>query len=230
MVWPRQRGVGSPASAVDISRHDRGRASIANQRQRRRCPLKRRSSMDINHWGVRVNDQDHLVFGGCDLVELAACYGTPVHVVDEQRLRGNYRAFARAFGVTYPRVRVFYSYKTNCVAELLAILHEEGCGAEVTSPYELWLASHLGVTPADIIYNGVNKSTDDLQRAVDLGVGLINIDSAPEARRLMSSAASLKRRVDVGVRLDPRVGWSAHFGLQPDADSLLAVANELRQT
>src|SRR5262245_16393748 len=136
--------------------------------------------MDIALWGLDTNSGDHLVLAGCDLVELAHTYGTPLHVVDATRLRLNYQSVLQAFQNSYPSVKIFYSYKTNCIPGVLALLHREGCGAEVTSPYELWLALQLGLEPTAIIYNGVNKSVDDLRRAVQAGVGLINIDSVGE--------------------------------------------------
>ena len=133
--------------------------------------------MNIARWGLAVNDAGHLVLGGCDIVDLADRYGTPLHVVDEAALRRTYRSFVQSFSASYPRVDVFYSYKSNCVPGVLAILHSEGCGAEVISPYELWLARRLGVDPSRIIYNGVNKSFEDLRGAIEVGVRLVNVDS-----------------------------------------------------
>jgi diaminopimelate decarboxylase len=179
----------------------------------------------MNHTRRRpsINDQDHLEYGGSDVVELARRYGTPLHVVDESALRRNYRAFLGAFRLAYREVSVFYSYKTNCVPGVLGILHEEGCGAEVVSPYELWIATRLRVPPSRIIYNGVNKSVDDLREAIQHGVGLINVDSAGELHRLSDAAKALNRRVNVGLRIDPAVGWVAHFGLSPDVDRIAAL-------
>src|SRR5215831_6466111 len=137
-------------------------------------------TMESSEWGLTRNEADHLVLGGCDLVALARRYGTPLHVADETALRRNYGALLGATSAGASRARVFYSYKSNCVPGLLRVLHDEGCGAEVTSPYELWLARRLGVPPPQIVYNGVNKSADDLRAAVEFGVGLINVDSLAE--------------------------------------------------
>jgi len=181
--------------------------------------------MDIGFWGLEINHQDHLVFGGCDLVELAHRYETPLHVVDGTRLRLNYQTFSEAFQNSYPKVKVFYSYKTNSVPGVLALLHEIGCGAEVISPYELWLALQIGAAPSAIIYNGVNKSSEDLLRGIDAGVGLINIDSIAEVQRLVQAAQQVQRKVNVGIRIDPGVGWKAQFGVQPRNQMAAVVAN-----
>lgn len=185
--------------------------------------------MDRDLWGLDANDQDHLVFGGHDLVELAETYGTPLHVVDEGRLRAEYRDFLRAFRSAYPRVRVSYSYKTNCIPAVLKVLHEEGCGAEVVSPHELWLAARLGVGSHRIIYNGVNKSLESLELAVEGDVSIINIDSVRESRRILAVAERLGRRPNVGLRIDPRVGWNAHFGLECAKNAVLEVASALTE-
>ena len=183
--------------------------------------------MDRRLWGLDVNDSDHLGLGGCDLVHLAATYGTPLHVVDEDRLRENYRRFVTAFRGAYRATKVFYSYKTNCIPDMLALLHDEGCGAEVVSPYEAWVAHRLGVNGTDVVYNGVARSSGDFRAAIERRVGLINVDSLDELGRLAQAADELRQSVNVGLRVYPQVGWR-HFGIHPGADRLLARASELK--
>jgi len=186
--------------------------------------------MDINLWGLDINHKDHLVLGGCDVVELAENYGTPVHLVDANKLRSNYSRFLNAFKSSYNKVKVFYSYKTNCVPAVLKVLQEEGCGAEVVSPYELWLTSQLGVKSSEIIYNGVNRSTEDFKTAIQKGVGLINVNSVGEINRLKEASEELKKEVKVGVRISPEVGWKGQFGLEPKEDKIVDIFKELNKT
>lgn len=183
--------------------------------------------MAISLWELDINHKGHLVFGGCDVVELANNYGTPLHVVDEVKLRVNYRRFLAAFRNSNSKVRLFYSYKTNCVPGVLRILHEEGCGAEVVSPYELWLALKLDVKPCDIVYNGLNKSTEDLKIAVQKGVGLINVDSVGEIFRLRRVSEEVSSQVRMGIRIYPEIGWKAHFGVQLTGDDIIALVGDL---
>ncbi|MGH7799085.1 MAG: diaminopimelate decarboxylase family protein [Thermodesulfobacteriota bacterium] len=185
--------------------------------------------MDISLWGLDINHKDHLVFGGCDVVELAKNYRTPLYIVDASRLRCNYRRFLNAFKNSYAKVKVFYSYKTNCVPGVIKILQEEGCGAEISSPYELWLASHLGMESSEVIYNGVNKSIEDLKIAIQKNLGLINVDSVSEIHRLKKASEELKREVNVGIRIYPEVGWKAQFGLQPKEDRVITIFEELNK-
>ena len=184
--------------------------------------------LDRSRWVLGVTPDDHLVLGGCDLVALATTYGTPLHVVDEQRLRSNYRRFRAAFETAYPATRVFYSYKTNCIPGVLRVLHDEGCGAEVISPYEAWLANRLGVKGSDTIYNGVARSQADFEMAIHRGIGLINVDSVDELERLERAAAGRPAPVNIGLRVYPPVGWRAHFGIDPRRDRLVDRAAALR--
>lgn len=186
--------------------------------------------MDRRLWNLELDGQDHLRAGGCDLVELARTYGTPLHVVDEDRLRRSVRGFQRAFAGRCPDAGIFYSYKTNCVPGVLSLLHEEGCGAEAASPYEYWLASTLGVAPGSVIYNGVGRSTGDFEQAILGGVHLINVDSIGEAERLAVAANRAKASIDVGIRVDPGVGWRAHFGVQRSASALRQIVETLRRS
>lgn len=165
-------------------------------------------------WDMTVNTEGHLVIGECTVQELSQTYGTPLFVVNERRLRNNYHTFCRSFESSYPAVEVYYSYKTNPIPEILQILHEEGAGAEVISPYELWLALRLGVPPSRIIYNGVHKDAASLEMAVKQDIRLINIDSFREIERLAHIARRLGKRPTVGVRVSTGIGWASQFGLQ----------------
>jgi len=186
--------------------------------------------MDKSLWGLDINNKDHLVFGGCDVVDLAREYGTPLFLIDENRVRTNYHRFLNAFNKHYTETQVFYSYKTNCIPAILKTLHEEGCGAEVVSPYEFWLAHQLGIESSRIIYNGVNKLKEDLMTAIQKGVGLINVDSLNEIKLLKMVSSKIRRHVNVGVRICPGSGWKAQFGIQNNRDNIIAIFKEMAES
>ena len=186
--------------------------------------------MNTDAWGPRLNEKSHLVLGGCGAPELTEIYGTPLHVVDTSRLRDSYRRFLAAFRAHCPRVELFCSYKTNCIPGVLKLLHEAGCGAEVVSPYELWLAVKLGVPPSSIIYNGPNKSIESLREAVALNVGLINVDSKAEIDRLIEASAGAPQPVKVGLRICPGSGSTSQFGFEPHADTVVKMIRTLEDT
>jgi diaminopimelate decarboxylase len=166
---------------------------------------------DLGLWDLEVNQQGHLAVQGLDTLELVARFGSPLLVVNKRRLMTDACELIEAFRVAPEGSRILYSYKTNCVPGILKCLHEANIGAEVISPYELWLADRLGVPGDMIVYNGVDKSDESVETAVRMGVLSINIDQFEEISRISSVAARLGKKANVGVRLalSPR----SQFGL-----------------
>jgi diaminopimelate decarboxylase len=156
-------------------------------------------------WGLNVNDKDHLVIGNCDTIKLVDEYGTPLYIVNKERLRENYNRINTAFKSRYSNVDVYYSYKTNCIPAVLEVLHESGAKAEVISGYELWLALKLGVSPNSIIFNGPNKTDDELLTAIKHEIKLINADSISEIERINKIAGKLGTKANVGIRICPSI-------------------------
>jgi diaminopimelate decarboxylase len=183
--------------------------------------------MNVEQWGFGVNEDDHLVIGGCDTLQLAQEFDTPLHVVDKGMLLETYNSFVRAFENPAVEVETYYSYKTNCLPGMLQILHALGAGAEVVSHYELWLAIRLGVKPEKIILNGPNKSHESLRLAVEYGVKIINIDSMNEIDEIEAIASSLGKTVAVGVRVKPPIGWDAQFGLRMENGEALEACERM---
>jgi len=156
-----------------------------------------------------VDEGGHLVIGGCDAVELAERFGTPLYVVDEQRIRENYRRFHRAFAERWPSVMVCYAYKANSNLAICKILQGEGAGAEVSSACELQIARRVGVPGQRTVFNGNNKSAAELELAISNDV-LINVDSAQELLAVERIASRLGRRARVGFRVNPDVEAPTH--------------------
>lgn len=171
---------------------------------------------------TRATHAGHLIIGGCDCTELAAQYGTPLLVVDRRQLEANYHAFAAGLAGCGLECSILYSYKTNPVPGILRLLHDCGAGAEVISPYELWLALQLGVPPQQIVYNGPAKSSDSLRLAIERGIRLININSLHELALIEQIAAEAGQTVRVGVRITPAAGWGGQFGLRIASGEALA--------
>lgn len=167
---------------------------------------------DFSIWGLKVNEKNHLVIGGCDCDYLAKEYGTPLHIVNQNRLITNFNNFYNSFKTYANDVEIYYSYKTNPVPGILNILHQQGAGAEVISSYELWLALKQGVTPDKIIYNGPYKSDESLKIAIDKQIKLINIDSFEEIDKIDTIAKELGKVPQVGIRVCSDMGWANQFG------------------
>ena len=163
-------------------------------------------------WDISSGPEGHMKIQGCDCVSLAKQYGTPLYVIDKNRLEKNYFAFCNSFRKWYPRVEICYSYKTNPIPGVIKALHESGAGAEVVSPYELQLALTLDVPPERIIYNGPGKTEEGLSIAVANNIKLINIDGQNEIETIDRLARQNGRRQQVGVRVVSSVGWKSKFG------------------
>lgn len=152
---------------------------------------------------------------GRALDELAREHGTPLYVASAASLRRRCAQLAAAFA-GFPRpVRLHFSYKTNLVAGVLGVLHGEGLGAEVVNGYELWLARKLGVDGARIVFNGPNKTDEELSAALAERVGLIVCDGLAEVKRLEALSDRAGAVAPVALRVCPDVvpkGMNASTG------------------
>lgn len=177
-------------------------------------------------WDLTVHPEEGLCLEGLSLHELLATWGSPLHVVHAARLADNAAAFLGAPRAGERGVEVYYSYKTNPVPGVLRFLHARGIGAEVISPYELWLAFRLGVAPEHIVYNGPAKSDDSLREAIAREILLINFNHREEIARVAQIAGALGKRPKVGLRISTMGGWSGQFGVPLDGGQALAAYEE----
>lgn len=180
---------------------------------------------DVGLWGLSINEKQHLAVNGVDTLDMLAAYGSPLLVVNRLKLLEDASAIQQAVKRCGHGSRVVYSYKTNCIPGILKEIHSEGIGAEVISPYELWLAEQLNVPGEEIIYNGVNKTEESLVRAIELGVLSINIDCLPEIERIAAVARRLKRKARVGIRL----GFleTTQFGLELESGEAMEACRRI---
>jgi diaminopimelate decarboxylase len=138
-----------------------------------------------------------LTLGGADVRELAAGFGTPLYVCDEEDVRSRCRDYLEAFG---PQARVFYAAKAFCSRAVLRWVSAEGLGIDVCTGGELEVALSAGVPPEQITLHGNNKTQDELARAIEVGAGHIVTDSFEEIARL----AYLTGAADPGGTIPPR--------------------------
>ncbi len=120
-----------------------------------------------------------LSIGGCDLLDLAAEYGTPLFVYDEAHLRQACREAVQAWGDG-----VAYATKAFLCVAMARLAHEEGMCLDVSTGGELHVALTAGVPPERLVLHGNNKSTDELAAALAVGVGRIVVDSFDEIDRI----------------------------------------------
>ena len=150
------------------------------------------------------SDKGQMIIGGVKATEIAAKFGTPVYVTDEDALRGNFRRIDKAFQKNMP-TRIHYACKANTNLSLLRILQQEGSSIDAVSVGEVRLCLKAGFTPDRILYTGVMVSDLEMQQIVDLGVP-INVDSINQLRRL----ATMDNRHPISFRVNPGVGAGHH--------------------
>jgi diaminopimelate decarboxylase len=157
-----------------------------------------------------VNESDHLTLGGCDAVELAREFGTPLYVFDDETLRRQCRAFLAAFRSRHPDTEVAYAAKAYLGRALAAIVAQEGLGLDVVSGGELAIARSVGFPPERIHFHGNNKSEDELRDALDYGIGRVIIDNFHEMQLLNGMAQSRGMSQKTLIRLSPGIDPHTH--------------------
>ncbi len=151
----------------------------------------------------------HLMIDGCDTVELAFKYGTPLYVTDETRIRDNYRGYVSALLDHYPHIRVLYAAKANGNLNIIKILAQEGAGADVFSSGELHMALLAGMKPEHLLFNGSSKTEADHRLAVEKGVR-VSLDSLDELAQLDRIAGEAGKVVEVSFRVNPAIDVPTH--------------------
>jgi diaminopimelate decarboxylase len=130
-------------------------------------------------------------------------FGSPLFVLSEKTIRNNQRTAYRIFKNRYPKVQFAWSYKTNYLNAVCALFHDEGSWAEVVSAFEYDKARLLGIPGEHIIFNGPEKSTGALLRAIKEGAK-IHIDHFDELYKIieLTDASNLKGSVAIRVNMD----------------------------
>jgi diaminopimelate decarboxylase len=170
--------------------------------------------------GTRVNSRGNLELGGCDALELAARFGTPVYVVAEDDLRLRARSFVGAVAARHDDFDVLFASKAFPCTAVYRLLAEEGIACDVASGGELALALAGGFDPARIYLHGNAKAEYELDQALAAGVGHIVVDSFDEIERLGALAERRGVSQEVLVRVTPDVSGDTHAGISTgQADS-----------
>ena len=157
----------------------------------------------------KVNERGHLEIGGCDCVELAEKFGTPLYVIDELSLRQSCREYWRAL-TDYENSMMMYASKANINKAICTILHQEGFGLEVVSGGEIHVANSAGFPMKDVSFNGNNKSRSELEMAISMGVGRIVVDNFSELELLNAVAGEAGKTAAILLRITPGIECHTH--------------------
>lgn len=178
--------------------------------------------------GQGVNSLNHLTIGGCDSVELAKKYSTPLYVIDEDVMRSHARLYKNAVDKFYGgNGLIFFASKALCNLETIRIAKSEGLGADVVSGGELYTALKAGLEPEKICMHGNNKTIDEIDFAVKSGVGRIAVDNFGELSKINAAAEKYGKIQKILFRIKPGIDAHTHnFIMTGQIDSKFGFALE----
>ena len=159
---------------------------------------------------AEVSNRGHLIIGGCDTVELAEEFGTPLYLFDEFSLRSKCREFKQEFGRCYTDTTVIYACKAFINKALALIFKEEGLGLDVVSGGELGIAQSVGFPLDRVYFHGNNKSEEEIRLALKWHIGRIVVDNFDELSLLQEIAKKQGYTPDILLRLSPGVDPHTH--------------------
>jgi diaminopimelate decarboxylase len=160
------------------------------------------------------NAAGHLEIGGCDVVDLAREFGTPLFIYDEQTLRDQCRAYHTAFGARTDLYEIVYASKAFSCRAMAELVAQEDLSLDVATGGELAAALAGGFPPARIYFHGNNKTVAEIEAGLDAGIGHFVVDSFEEIARLEAATAARGRSQDVLVRVTPGVRPNTHDFIQ----------------
>lgn len=161
-----------------------------------------------------LTSRGSLSIGGVDSMELARQFGTPLHVLDEGRLRANCRTYRDALAHEYGNGRVLFASKACCIAATCQIVRQEGLGVDVASGGEIYTALRAGVPAGDLIFHGNNKTPDEIEYGLRAGVGRFVVDNDYELELLDALTAKTGARAEILLRLTPGVEPHTHKAIR----------------
>ncbi len=183
------------------------------------------------HNNISVLDNGHLAFSGVDVVELAKKYGTPLYLIDENKIRENCRKYKSVVNKCFGEESLpLYASKALCYKDIYRIVGSEGLGIDVVSGGELYTALSVGFPAEKVYFHGNNKTEDEITYALDNAIGAFVVDNLEELYFL--DAESGKRGIvqNILLRVSPGIDPHTHRAVVTgNVDSKFGMAIETGQ-
>ena len=155
---------------------------------------------------LSVNEKGHLTFAGRDTVELAQKYGTPLYLMDEDRIRERCRTYREALREAFGEgANALYAGKAACFKDIYRVMREEGMGIDVVSSGEIYTAHAAGFPMERAYFHGSNKTDFDVSYAMDCGVGYFVADNKEELDAVQAEAQKRGASQKVLLRITPGI-------------------------
>lgn len=159
----------------------------------------------MDHFNYR---NGHLHAENLSLAAIAEQYGTPCYVYSRATIERHWRAFDSVFAARDHLV--CYAVKANSNIAVLNLLARLGSGFDIVSVGELERVLRAGGDPAKVVFSGVGKTEQEIQRALEVGILCFNVESESELERIDRVAARLGRVAPVSLRVNPDVDAKTH--------------------
>ena len=158
-----------------------------------------------NKFGMKTEYEPITEIDGVPIKDLIKEHGSPLYIISEKTIRDTYHDAYRAFSTRYPKVQFAWSYKTNYMNAVCSVFHTEGSWAEVVSGFEYDKAISNKVPPSKILFNGPDKSEEDLVKAIRNG-SYIHIDHFDELYTIIELSNKMTERPKVAIRVNMDTG------------------------
>lgn len=165
-------------------------------------------NVSIRPTSVRVNELGHLEIGGCDTVELANRFGTPLWIIDEETVRQAVLALTEGLK-NYPLTQAVYAGKAFTCLAMYRLVHQLGMGVDVVSEGELYTAIKADFPPDLIYLHGNNKSSIELMTALEKGINIV-VDNQVELCTIANLARTNNQKANILLRVMPGVEPDTH--------------------
>lgn len=162
----------------------------------------------------RINRYGHLEIGGCDVVDLAKKFSTPLYILDEELIRKNCQTYIKEFQKRVRDFEVVYAGKANLSIGLCRIIKEEGLSLDVVSGGEIYTALKAKFPPEKIYFHGNNKSEEEIILALKSNIGKIVVDSEDELKLLQKLLERFKKKQKILLRVTPGIKPKTHTYIQ----------------
>lgn len=160
---------------------------------------------------VSVNERGHLTFAGYDTVELAEKYGTPLYIMNEDKIRARVREYKNAMQDYFPSGSVpEFASKAFCCKQIYRIMTEEEIDIDVVSPGEIYTAASAGFPMEKSFFHGNNKTDGDIAFAIDNKVGCFVVDNLDELKALDKIAGQKGIKQKILLRVTPGIDPHTH--------------------
>ena len=171
------------------------------------------ANQSIKPLSTKINDNGNLEISGCDLVEIAKEFKTPLYVMDKATLIQMAMDYKKAFS-SYPKTKMLFASKALMTGAIAQILDSVGFGFDVVSMGEIYTLLNAGISLKNTSFNGNNKSIEELEFALDNNIDHISVDNFYELEVLNKIAKSKNKIQRIHLRITPGIECHTHEYIQ----------------